>query len=80
MFNRWGSGLLVPCLNLPGFTGPRGLPVGIQLMGALDDDLRLLRFAKWIAARIVADPAREQVTRGATDLAVFGTAGTAASR
>ncbi len=51
-FNRWGSGLLVPCVNLPGFTGPSGLPVGVQLMGAIDDDLRLLRAAKWIAARI----------------------------
>jgi amidase len=52
MFNRWGSGLLVPCLNLPGFTGPNGLPVGIQVMGAIDDDVRLLRAAKWIAAHV----------------------------
>ena len=52
MFNRWGSGLLVPCLNLPGFTGPNGLPVGIQVIGAIDDDARLLRAAKWIAERI----------------------------
>ena len=52
MFNRWGSGLLVPCLNLPGFLGPNELPVGIQLMGAINDDVRLLRAAKWIAARI----------------------------
>ena len=52
MFNRWGSGLLVPCLNLPAFTGPNGLPVGIQLIGAIGDDVRLLRAAKWIAARV----------------------------
>jgi Asp-tRNA(Asn)/Glu-tRNA(Gln) amidotransferase A subunit family amidase len=52
MFNRWSSGLLVPCLNLPGFTGPNGLPVGVQVIGALDDDARLLRAAKWIAARV----------------------------
>jgi amidase len=51
-FNRWGSGLLVPCVNLPGFTGPSALPVGIQLMGAIEDDVRLLRAAKWIAAHI----------------------------
>ena len=51
-FNRWGSGLLVPCVNLPGFTGPNALPVGIQLMGAIEDDVRLLRAAKWIAAHI----------------------------
>ena len=52
MFNRLCSGLHVPCLNLPGFTGPNGLPVGIQVVGAIDDDLRLLRAAKWIARRI----------------------------
>ncbi len=52
MFNRWGSGLLVPCLNLPAFRGPSGLPVGIQLMGAIGDDDRLLRVAKWMAPRV----------------------------
>jgi Asp-tRNA(Asn)/Glu-tRNA(Gln) amidotransferase A subunit family amidase len=52
MFNRLCSGLGVPCLNLPGFTGPNGLPVGVQLIGAMGDDLRLLRAAKWIAARV----------------------------
>jgi len=54
MFNRWGSGLLVPCLNLPGFTGPKGLPVGIQLMGAIGDDRRLLSCAKWVLAHLTA--------------------------
>ena len=52
MFNRLCSGLGVPCLNLPGFTGPNGLPVGVQVIGALGDDLRLLRAAKWIAVRV----------------------------
>ena len=52
MFNRWGLGLLVPCVNLPAFTGSKGLPVGIQLMGAFGEDDRLLRAAKWIAARV----------------------------
>ena len=52
MFNRWTSGLLVPCVNLPGFTGPTNLPVGVQLIGAFNDDARLLRTAKWIAGRI----------------------------
>jgi len=28
------------------------LPVGVQLIAALDDDARLLRAAKWIAPRI----------------------------
>ncbi len=52
MFNRLCSGLRVPCVNLPGFSGPNGLPVGIQLIGAIDEDLRLLRAAKWIEGRI----------------------------
>lgn len=52
MFNRWTSGLWVPCLNLPGFSGPGGLPVGVQVIGAIDDDARLLGAAKWIATRI----------------------------
>ena len=55
MFNRWCSGLRVPCLNLPGFTGPQGLPVGVQVIGALDDDARLLSNAKWIATHIGTD-------------------------
>ena len=52
IFNRLCSGLRVPCINLPAFSGPNGLPVGIQLIGAIDDDARLLHCAKWIAGRI----------------------------
>ena len=52
MFNRLCSGLHVPCLNLPGYTGPNGLPVGIQVIGAIGDDARLLRAAKWVAGRV----------------------------
>jgi len=51
-FNRLWTGLLTPCLNLPGFTGPHGLPVGVQTVGARDDDHRLLRWSAWIAARL----------------------------
>jgi amidase len=51
-FNRLWTGLLTPCLNLPGFTGPNGLPVGVQTIGARDDDRRLLRWSAWIAARL----------------------------
>ena len=50
MFNRLTSGLHVPCISLPGFTGPKGLPVGVQLIGSIGNDLRLLRAAKWVAA------------------------------
>jgi Asp-tRNA(Asn)/Glu-tRNA(Gln) amidotransferase A subunit family amidase len=50
-FNRLWTGLLTPCLNLPGFTGPTGMPVGVQTVGARDDDHRLLRWSAWIAPR-----------------------------
>jgi amidase len=50
IFNRLCSGLGVPSLNLPGFIGPNGLPVGVQLIGAMGDDRRLLAAAKWIVS------------------------------
>jgi amidase len=52
MFNRLTSGLGVPCITLPAFLGPNGLPVGVQLIGGIDEDLRLLQVAKWAAAEI----------------------------
>lgn len=52
IFNRLCSGLGVPCLNLPGFSGPKALPVGVQVIGAMGNDARLLRAAKWISGRI----------------------------
>jgi amidase len=51
-FNRLQSGLGVPSLTLPGFTGANGLPVGVQTMAAVGDDYRLLGWSKWIGERI----------------------------
>jgi Asp-tRNA(Asn)/Glu-tRNA(Gln) amidotransferase A subunit family amidase len=51
-FNRLQSGLGVPCLNLPGFVGTNKLPVGVQTIGAMGDDYRLLGWSKWIGERI----------------------------
>jgi Asp-tRNA(Asn)/Glu-tRNA(Gln) amidotransferase A subunit family amidase len=51
-FNRLWTGLLTPCLNLPGLSGPNGLPVGVQTVGARDDDFRLLRWSCWIEQRL----------------------------
>jgi Asp-tRNA(Asn)/Glu-tRNA(Gln) amidotransferase A subunit family amidase len=51
-FNRLWTGLLTPCLNLPGFVGPGGLPVGVQTVGARNDDFRLLCRSRWIEARL----------------------------
>ncbi|MFQ5972634.1 MAG: amidase [Alphaproteobacteria bacterium] len=53
VFNRMWTLLHLPAINLPGFTGPGGLPIGVQAIGAFGADGDLLRHAKWMSARIV---------------------------
>jgi Asp-tRNA(Asn)/Glu-tRNA(Gln) amidotransferase A subunit family amidase len=43
-----------PAVNLPLMRGSNGLPLGVQLVGARGDDARLLRTARWLAARLEA--------------------------
>ncbi len=43
VFNRIWTLLGVPCVNVPGMTGPNGLPVGIQLIGAANADAALYK-------------------------------------
>ena len=42
----------MPALNLPLMRGVNDLPMGVQLVGRRDGDARLLRTARWLAARI----------------------------
>jgi Asp-tRNA(Asn)/Glu-tRNA(Gln) amidotransferase A subunit family amidase len=42
----------VPCLTLPVGAGPRGLPLGIQLIGKRSTDEALFDTAAWVAARL----------------------------
>jgi Asp-tRNA(Asn)/Glu-tRNA(Gln) amidotransferase A subunit family amidase len=44
----------MPALNLPLMQGENGLPIGVQLVGQRGDDARLLRTARWLAARLSA--------------------------
>lgn len=37
----------VPAISLPAGIGPRGLPLGIQLLAPFGENLKLLRIAKW---------------------------------
>lgn len=41
-----------PALTVPVLQGSSGMPIGAQLVGAAGDDGRLLRTARWLAARI----------------------------
>jgi Asp-tRNA(Asn)/Glu-tRNA(Gln) amidotransferase A subunit family amidase len=54
IFNRaWTAGHL-PCVTLPAGTGPKGLPVGIQLVGSQWKDAELLAVARWAAPLLAA--------------------------
>jgi len=42
----------MPALSLPLMQGGNGLPLGVQLVGSRAADARLLRTARWLAARV----------------------------
>jgi Asp-tRNA(Asn)/Glu-tRNA(Gln) amidotransferase A subunit family amidase len=42
----------VPAITLPLMTGPKGLPIGVQLVGAYGNEARLLRTARWLVAAL----------------------------
>ncbi len=44
----------MPAITLPLMQGSGGLPIGVQLVGPRDGDTRLLRTARWLAARVEA--------------------------
>jgi amidase len=52
LFNSMWTLLGNPCVTLPGRTGPKGLPVGVQLVGPLGADDALLSVAAWAEPRI----------------------------
>lgn len=52
-FNRVWTLMHGPCITLPAFTGPNGLPVGMQLVGAVGSDDALLVQAEWVWGRLV---------------------------
>ncbi|MCC6531095.1 MAG: amidase [Burkholderiales bacterium] len=48
VFNRGWTLLRLPCVSVPAFTGPRGLPVGIQVVGRYWHDAKTLACAEWV--------------------------------
>ena len=49
----------LPSLNLPLLVGKNGLPVGVQLIGAAEEDDRLLRTANWMLKELQSGVASE---------------------
>jgi Asp-tRNA(Asn)/Glu-tRNA(Gln) amidotransferase A subunit family amidase len=47
VFNHPWTLLHLPCVNVPGLSGPSGMPIGVQLVGARGGDVALLRIAEW---------------------------------
>ena len=43
----------VPTMNVPAFTGPHGLPVGAQVIGAHGEDRKLFAAARWVHRKLV---------------------------
>jgi Asp-tRNA(Asn)/Glu-tRNA(Gln) amidotransferase A subunit family amidase len=56
-FNRIWTMLQVPCLTIPGFVGPNGMPVGIQLVARRGADRLLLEHGRAVAEIVYDDRA-----------------------
>ena len=52
LFQRLWTALHLPCVTIPSFSGPNGLPVGVMLVGTYGRDPELLAHARWVEARL----------------------------
>ena len=51
-FNRIWTLMHVPCVTIPAFEGPHGMPVGLQVVAPIGEDDRLLALSQGIAAAL----------------------------
>ncbi len=52
IFNRFWTLLGTPCIALPFNTGPFGLPLSVQLVGARGTDDQLIAWARWVEQKL----------------------------
>ena len=52
VFNRAWTLFGVPCVTLPFGSAANGLPLAVQLVGAMDDDMKLLAWAYWAECQL----------------------------
>jgi amidase len=55
-FNSLWTQTGVPAITIPSGLGPRGLPLGLQIVGRYRDDERALQVAAWCEATLGFDP------------------------
>jgi Asp-tRNA(Asn)/Glu-tRNA(Gln) amidotransferase A subunit family amidase len=48
-FNRTWTLMHVPCLTIPAYRGPNGMPVGLQIVGPIGADVRTMSATQAIA-------------------------------
>jgi len=53
LYSRSWNLLQVPCISIPFGTGPQGLPLSVQLIGAMNTDDRLLASARWVHQQFI---------------------------
>jgi Asp-tRNA(Asn)/Glu-tRNA(Gln) amidotransferase A subunit family amidase len=53
VFNRAWTLFGVPCVTVPFGKGAHGLPLGVQLVGAMDGDGALLGWVHWMTRALV---------------------------
>jgi Asp-tRNA(Asn)/Glu-tRNA(Gln) amidotransferase A subunit family amidase len=51
-FNSLWTLMHVPCVSLPAFVGPNDMPVGLQVIGHLNNDHRTLALSSWLEKQI----------------------------
>jgi Asp-tRNA(Asn)/Glu-tRNA(Gln) amidotransferase A subunit family amidase len=54
VFNRMWTLLGTPAVTVPAGRGPNGLPVGIQVVGRIGDDARLMECARFAERALAA--------------------------
>ena len=51
-FNSLWTLMHGPCITIPAFTGPNGMPVGLQVVGAIGADDATIALAGWVAREL----------------------------
>jgi Asp-tRNA(Asn)/Glu-tRNA(Gln) amidotransferase A subunit family amidase len=51
-FNRIWTLMHGPCVTIPAFAGPNGMPVGLQIVGPIGADDRVIALSQWIWDRL----------------------------